>query len=348
MPLPKGLTARRSAGGLLIMRTHYSADPDRDPETNPAWYKRERSKYTSEGDWQREQEIIHDAGGGERLFVETLVKHWSKIVIEDSDFEVPPQWKRIGGADHGKANPTAFLEAAIDYDGNIYLCAEYYRPGLSPDQHLDLLWEEWPELFDIPEIYADPSIFYKTQAQAKGGFKAISELYAEERELEQGMRPGLQNLISAPDNAEILGMERILQHWHDLEHREPSLRIVCPRRYDTSKKRYGLYRDGCPNLIWELRRARREELSATQLESKNPSEKIVDKDNHLRDCLKYIVLSLPDPTIKSREERAADSVRGLDATSAMIRYRQFMEREVYADKPLALGRRALMQARRRR
>src|SRR5438552_14221637 len=40
---------------------------------------------------------------------------------------------------------------------------------------------------------------------------------------------------------------------------------------------------------------RREQLSASQLMSKNPSEGIVDKDNHLRDALKYILLSLPTP-----------------------------------------------------
>jgi hypothetical protein len=347
MTLPNGLTERRTKTGLYVTRVHYSADPERDPEINPAWYQQERAKYTSQGAWDREQEIIHDAGGGERIFVETLVKHWSKIVLEDG-FEIPPQWRRIGGADHGKANPTAFLEAAIDYDGILYICAEYYQPGLSPDQHLDFLWQEWPELFDIPEIYADPSIFFKTQAQSRGaGFKAISEIYAEEREMRTGTRPGLTNLISAPDNTEILGMERILKHWHDLDHREPSLKIICPRRYDTSKKRYGLHRDGCPNLIWELRRARREELSATQLQNRNPSERIVDRDNHLRDCLKYIVLSLPDPTEKSREEQAADSVRGLDPTSAMIRYQQFMEREA-PPRPLKLGRRRLTHYWRRR
>ena len=29
---------------------------------------------------------------------------------------------------------------------------------------------------------------------------------------------------------------------------------------------------------------------------KNPTEAIVDKDNHLRDALKYVLLSLPGPT----------------------------------------------------
>ena len=32
----------------------------------------------------------------------------------DDGFEIPPQWRRIGEADHGKANPTAFLEVFVD------------------------------------------------------------------------------------------------------------------------------------------------------------------------------------------------------------------------------------------
>jgi hypothetical protein len=300
----------------------------------------ERRKYKSQQEWDKEQEIIHAAGGGERLFADILRRWAHKIILDPDQFELPPKWRRIGGADHGKANPTAFLEAAIDYDGNIYLCGEYYQPALSPDQHLDLLWEEWPELFRITEIYADPSIFYKTQAQARGGFMAISELYAEEGE---ALRPGLKNLVPAPDDTEILGMERIQKHWHDLEHREPSLYILCPPALEEIQRPvFGVHRDGCPNLLWELRRTRREELSAAQLATKNPTEAIVDKDNHLRDCLKYIVLSLADPTVKTKEEQAAEAVKGLDPTSAMIRYQQFMEREEKSVKPTPVGRRAWM------
>jgi hypothetical protein len=63
---------------------------------------------------------------------------------------------------------------------------------------------------------------------------------------------------------------------------------------------------GCPNLIWELSRARREQLSAQQLFTRNVSERVVDKDtHHLRDCLKYLVLSLP-----AAAQDAARSVSG--------------------------------------
>jgi len=352
----RGLKEKCMPDGAPVLSVFYYADPERDPATpeGKQWMTAERKKYKSQQEWDKEQEIIHAAGGGERLFADILRRWAHKIILDPHQFELPPKWRRIGGADHGKANPTAFLEAAIDYDGNIYLCGEYYQPALSPDQHLDLLWEEWPELFRISEIYADPSIFYKTQAQAKGGFLAISELYAEERRegaQREGAqpRPGLQNLVPAPDDTEILGMERIQKHWHDLEHREPSLYILCPPALqEIQRPIYGVNREGCPNLLWELRRARREELSAAQLATKNPTEAIVDKDNHLRDCLKYIVLSLADPTVKTKEEQAAEAVKGLDPTSAMIRYQQFMEREDESLKPTPLGRRAWIQQRLRR
>ena len=85
----------------------------------------------------------------------------------------------------------------------------------------------------------------------------------------------------------IRSVERILSRWMNLDQREPTLKIVCPKPLqDIAKPTYGIVNCGCPNLFWELRRARREELTATQLTRKNPTEKIVDKDNYLRDYLK--------------------------------------------------------------
>jgi hypothetical protein len=107
-------------------------------------------------------------------------------------------------------------------------------------------------------------------------------------------------------------MERILEHWRDLDHREPTLKIVCP--HDYSRKRSGLLPDGCPNLLWELMRTRREQLSASQLMRKNPTEAIVDKDNHLRDALKYILLSLPSPSERPREMKGEEIIQHAFAT----------------------------------
>ena len=70
-------------------------------------------------------------------------------------------------------------------------------------------------------------------------------------------------------------------------------------------------------------RTRREQLSASQLMRKNPTEAIVDKDNHLRDALKYILLSLPSPSEKparlQRDDMIADAIRnGHQATLGVV------------------------------
>jgi hypothetical protein len=95
MTMIKGLTTRRTRSGVQVLRLHYSADPDRDLN----WITEEKQKYSSTAAWDREQEIVHHAGGGELLFAEILNRHADKIIIRDPRFQIPPFWKRIGGFD---------------------------------------------------------------------------------------------------------------------------------------------------------------------------------------------------------------------------------------------------------
>jgi hypothetical protein len=115
MTLPLGVTERRTRQGISVQRIHYSADPDR----GPGWATAERKKYSSQGAWDREQEIIHAAGGGERLFADILNRYAHKIIITSPNFQMSPHWRKIGGFDHGKANPTGALVACLDFDGTI-------------------------------------------------------------------------------------------------------------------------------------------------------------------------------------------------------------------------------------
>jgi hypothetical protein len=206
--------------------------------------------------------------------------------------------------------------AALVYDkrGSGVSTREYYQPGLSPKQHTPWL-QRLQGFMGIP-IYADPSIFYANQAQNDGTFKAISSLYQEE---------GIDDLTPAPENNELLGMERILQRWMNLDRQEPTLKILCPERSrDIAKPQFGVHNDGCPNLLWELRRARRAESTPNQLFTKNPTEKIIDKDNHLRDSLKYLLLAMPNRAEKSFEMKAAEAIAPLSAngehTAAYFKY----------------------------
>jgi len=90
------------------------------------------------------------------------------------------------------------------------------------------------------------------------------------------------------------------------------------------------------------RRARRQELTQTQLENKNPSERIVDNDNHLRDALKYLVLTQPDPARKTMEQKIQEAFRPLveahDIASAAMRAEQIKQEYQRSAKPVRLGR----------
>lgn len=78
-----------------------------------------------------------------------------------------------------------------------------------------------------------------------------------------------------------------------------------------------------------MMRRRRVKLSATQLMSRNCAENLVDKDNHACDGSKYVLMTRPEPTVKTREELIAERAKQLadvgDLTAANIRCIQAME-----------------------
>lgn len=181
----------------------------------------------------------------------------------------------------------------------------------------------------IRSCYADPTIFDANFQQSqeqdgrKGGpaerARSVNDLY-----VEQGI--GLFSPF-AMDRSDISFAARLMLHWASLERREPTVKIVC-RNY-SEKPQLGLHNWDCPNLLWELMRTRRVKLTAQQLLSRNAAEAIVDKDNHARDACKYLLMSHPEPTIKSLQQRAAEAVAPLaqqgDLTSALIWHQQMMQ-----------------------
>ena len=134
-------------------------------------------------------------------------------------------------------------------------------------------------------------------------------------------------------------------HWSNLDQREPTVRIVCRNR--SEQPQLGLHPWDCPNLLWELMRTRREKLSAQQLLSRNVSERIVDKDNHARDAMKYLLMSLPEPTMTGPADRAREDIKQLaeigDLTSAHIRYLQHIDEEEDPQLPRIALRRTSMR-----
>lgn len=336
----RGMEVRRTKDGIPIIRLHYSVLPERDPKLHPEWRAKEKKNYTSKGAWDREQEIVDNAGGGELVLADVLNAYWDKIVISNPKWRPDPRWRVEAGFDHGKTNPTAFERCYIDFEGTVIFCGEYYMPGLEVWQHCPTM-REMADIRKVSAAYADPTIFDATMQQSNQPTqagkpaeraKSINDLYHE----------GLIDLFSpfGGDRSDISFAARLHTHWSNLDEREPSLKIVC-RNY-AEKPQPGLHNWDCPNLLWELMRMRRHKLSAQQMRTRNLSEAIVDKDNHARDAMKYLVMSHPEPTVKLFRERAKEAVKDMaeqrDLTSCYIRYKQMEAEEQESYEPVRIGR----------
>jgi hypothetical protein len=324
----RGLTMRVTSGGVVVARLHYSANPERDPDLHPEWKIAERKAYPSQAAWDREQEIIDEAGGGELAFAEVLLKYWHKIVIEDPHWRPDdPEFVVRGGFDYGKINATALVRCYHDFDGTMIYAGEYYEPGLEIWQHAPVI-KQMSDFRRMETIYADPTMFNSTsqQSQRPGHAaeiaKSYNELYCE---------AGIESLFAFHgDRSDVSFAARLMMHWADLDNREPTVKIFCPKGCYAGRPVPGLWNWGCPNLLWELMNTRRVKLSAQQLQSRNRSEAIVDKDNHARDAMKYHLMSHPEPSEKRFDRRVSERLAQLaevDPTTAVANFPRIMQEE---------------------
>lgn len=121
---------------------------------------------------------------------------------------------------------------------------------------------------------------------------------------------------------------RLNTHWANLDRRDPTVKIVCPSGMFSDKPMPGTYDWGCPNRLWELKRTRRVKLSAHQLLNRNVSEGIVEKDNHARDAMKYLLMSRPEPSEKSFGRRITEHFMAYeDKTAAFANFPGVMQKE---------------------
>lgn len=324
--LCRGLSVCLKEGGQPVVRLHYSALPSRDPDTPEGnrWLKEQRAKYSAQSSWDREQEIIDAAGGGEMLLAPTLSQFKNAIIIQDEDWLPDPGWECVEGFDHGKTNATCLEKAYLDFDGNIYMAGEYYnwRREASPGRAAwaNEVHQNAPYLMELHNIkkprwsMADPSIFADKELQKDGTYTNAAQIYNE-----HGVT-WLRKYEDERDDTTFIA--RIMEHWAQLApreledgtvvHRLPTLFIVCRPHLDRGQRMPGLHPFDCPNLLWELRRARTHKLTDRQLLTRNPTERVVDKDNHARDAFKYLLMLLPRPSNKPLQMRYEEEKKTIE------------------------------------
>jgi hypothetical protein len=273
----KGVKHYTSDAGFHCIRVHYSADPEKDPATpiGAHWFEGAVKGYpggTKSSAWRQEMEIDWESSGGELVFPQ-LTDYEERIVI--NPFEIPESWDCYGSFDYGHRNPSSFHIYAIDHDGNVYAAWEYYMAGKGYKSIADAIRScpYWDRMQYLP--IADPSIWAKNQQNQVGGdendMKSIAQLFTE--------LPAASRIWFAPGKkgGDITVAEKInglLWNEDDLKKGEK------PRLY--------IFKT-CPMQIWEMKKLRYADWSATMQEQRNIKEEIVDRDNHAFDDLKMFL-----------------------------------------------------------
>lgn len=196
-------------------------------------------------------------------------------------FNIPTEWTRFIGGDHGFTNPSCFLWCAMDYDGNTYVYREFYEREWIIDEicrgKKDVVEGNRKGLIELNEkdrvdgIWIDPSTQAKRDAHGSHYDSYLEHL------------PKTWSLIPA-NNAVTAGIDRIKE-------------MLKPHP-KTGKPSLFIF-DTCSNLIDELIKYRWAELPPGSTATKNDKEEPVKKDDHSCDALRYAIMSRPEEPKKA-------------------------------------------------
>lgn len=262
-----GLDIYKTKDKFTVARIHYTVDPRKDPgREGQEWLKKALAGVPggiNGPHWRKEMEIDFSAYAGELLCAHIIHSHRNKIIV---DKKLDETWYRYGSLDWGQNNPLSFHNYCLDNDRNIHSYYEIYQPGLSISEAKKLIANS-PDFHRLKWLSADPSMWINNQ-QTKEGLRSLADLFFDKDY--GGVSILLRKSISKSDT---LAIAELMERWNNLEERQSSF-TISPR---------------CPKQIWEFERLRYEEISLALIERKNPSEQLVQKDNHAWDDWKYFV-----------------------------------------------------------
>ena len=252
----------RTPEGLRLIMLHYSADPDKDPATEKGktWFEEESRNWpggTRGLKWRREMEIDFSAGVGELVF-----PHFDeeKVVVEP--FEVTEKYNLFGGFDWGTRNYTSFHVYAQSKDNVFFSVWEYYQKRQTVEAVARILWETCPYMRRLEWIAADPTIYSETVPK-NDGFTSVHGLFQEVEDRYQ-----IDGFMPAHGRSDQAGIAKA-----------DALFIRNQLKFFNC----------CPYQISEFKNLKYPERT----ETRNETEKILDKDNHSWDEFKYMILSHP-------------------------------------------------------
>lgn len=207
------------------------------------------------------------------------------IVPFAQQFEIPEGWERFRSIDHGQNNPTSCHWYAVDFDGNIWVYKEYYKPSASVSVHtrniLDMSLVMGPGgLKPEPISYTviDPSTHGKTREKDGYTYSVADEYFDAGISTVRG-----QNSVEA-------GINRVKEYlkinptrWHPFKKELDGTPLLGSPRIFIFEK--------CEKLIEELPEYQWQQIKYGAMA--NEKEAPVKKFDHAVDDLRYAIMSRP-------------------------------------------------------
>ncbi len=275
--------------GIHIFRLHYSADPEKDA----AWAERQYAAMTDKAAYRQEFEIDFSAKLG------TLLYQFDEAATLEHSFLIPVGWTRYYGLDPHPVVPHASLWAACDSWGDLWIYRElwpsriYGHPGSVPEDDSRFTIKEyvqavkWLESKDNPENDGNAEriskrvIDYAARAFGKGTSDDTEQPNFQQRFEDAGLFP-FEDARKDHD----VGISCV-NEW--LKPRQ----VEQPDGTFKPKSRLHIFADKCPELIWQLKNNRYQQLTPLLAERQDPTGKPMQKRNHLTDILRYLCMAEP-------------------------------------------------------
>lgn len=329
-PIYPGMQYRVDRHGKVILELLYEADPEKGggervfvPEANMAmtpWLKREYDSMTNKALFRQEYLVDGSATSGTLIYLLD-----AEATLEDS-FPIPQTWTRRMSLDPHPAVPDAFLWCATDPWGDRWYYRELWpsrvcfrmeggelfgEAGPCPEEDTRFSIKDYVETLRYLESAENPENKINGQAfDEKITLRVID--YAARAFAAQ----------TAEGQKQLNFQQLYEQHMSGMCACEPKCKLLSPAWFDDAKKdhqtgeelvnqglkprlvtgadgkevkksRIHIFRDRCPELVYELKNNRRQQLTPVQIERMDPTGKPVEVRKHMTDNLRYLEMCGP-------------------------------------------------------
>lgn len=277
-PVIEGVWKKLNSSGIPVLTIMFTADPDKNTLTEKGrdWFNEMIKDYPggiNSNKFRKEMLIDFTVGNGEPVFdymadIESEIKFSFDEVVTPKFIE---ECEFYAGMDWGTKNNAAFDVIAEDRKGDFWLVWELAIPGPTPNAWAEEV-RKCPFYEKLVWIAADLNMWTNNQSR-KEGYTNFARILQEE--VEESNR--LTKLMPTHGRNDLMAVNRIHSYWKTF-------------------KRFRIA-NTCTNTLRELKNLR----YVPTVGDKSSSEKLVDKDNHNWDCIKYILLSHPSAKVMTEK-----------------------------------------------